>query len=166
MSAMGGMAGMPGMSPMNGGSERMPWGGMVGAGSAASPYGPPDHHSFHQQNLQQQHQQHAQYLQQQHQHQQRAGPYGGPRMVGPTGVPMSGGGPMGGMAGMGAMAGMPGMPGMGGMAGMGGGMHSSQGLGGPFSKKKMKKVAVPVVKDKNCPKRPRNSYIFFTLMKR
>ncbi|KAF9957998.1 Oligosaccharide translocation protein rft1 [Mortierella alpina] len=73
---------------------------------------------------------------------------------------------MGGMAGMGAMAGMPGMPGMGGMVGIGAGMHSSQGLGGPFSKKKMKKVAVPVVKDKNCPKRPRNSYIFFTLMKR
>ncbi|OAQ33669.1 hypothetical protein K457DRAFT_68351 [Linnemannia elongata AG-77] len=35
-----------------------------------------------------------------------------------------------------------------------------------MSKKKIKKAAVPVIKDKNCPKRPRNSYIFFTLMKR
>jgi len=33
-------------------------------------------------------------------------------------------------------------------------------------KKKAKRPVVPVVKDKNCPKRPRNSYIFFTLMKR
>ncbi|KAI1320715.1 hypothetical protein EDD11_010249 [Mortierella claussenii] len=38
--------------------------------------------------------------------------------------------------------------------------------GGGVSKKKVKKPVVPVVKDKNCPKRPRNSYIFFTLMKR
>ncbi|KAF9394958.1 hypothetical protein BGZ94_006620, partial [Podila epigama] len=36
----------------------------------------------------------------------------------------------------------------------------------PMSKKKMKRAIVPVIKDKNCPKRPRNSYIFFTLMKR
>ncbi|KAG0204856.1 Non-histone chromosomal protein 6 [Mortierella sp. GBA30] len=38
--------------------------------------------------------------------------------------------------------------------------------GGGISKKKPKRPVVPVVKDKNCPKRPRNSYIFFTLMKR
>ncbi|KAI7829652.1 high mobility group box domain-containing protein [Gamsiella multidivaricata] len=39
-------------------------------------------------------------------------------------------------------------------------------IGGGISKKKLKKPIVPVIKDKNCPKRPRNSYIFFTLMKR
>ncbi|KAI8353686.1 high mobility group box domain-containing protein [Mortierella sp. GBAus27b] len=42
-------------------------------------------------------------------------------------------------------------------------LHSSLG---PLSKKKIKKPTPPAVKDKNCPKRPRNSYIFFTLMKR
>ncbi|KAF9089812.1 hypothetical protein BGX29_011855 [Mortierella sp. GBA35] len=51
---------------------------------------------------------------------------------------------------------------MGGMAGNSG-LH---GALGPMSKKKIKKAAAPIIKDKNCPKRPRNSYIFFTLMKR
>ncbi|KAF9113721.1 hypothetical protein BGX27_000935 [Mortierella sp. AM989] len=51
------------------------------------------------------------------------------------------------------------------------GMHGRPGGlgpigGGGISKKKVKKPIIPVVKDKNCPKRPRNSYIFFTLMKR
>ncbi|KAF9385050.1 hypothetical protein CPB97_005157 [Podila verticillata] len=50
-----------------------------------------------------------------------------------------------------------------------GGMGPNQGLernGGGISKKKMKRPVAAVEKDKNCPKRPRNSYIFFTLMKR
>ncbi|KAG0265372.1 Non-histone chromosomal protein 6 [Actinomortierella ambigua] len=38
--------------------------------------------------------------------------------------------------------------------------------GGGITKKKLKKAVPAVVKDKNGPKRPRNSYIFFTLMKR
>ncbi|KAG0299201.1 hypothetical protein BGZ98_010259 [Dissophora globulifera] len=51
------------------------------------------------------------------------------------------------------------------------GVHGRPGAlapvaGGGISKKKLKKPIIPVVKDKNCPKRPRNSYIFFTLMKR
>ncbi|KAF9961372.1 non-histone protein [Modicella reniformis] len=51
------------------------------------------------------------------------------------------------------------------------GLHGRPGamgpvVGGGISKKKLKKPVIPVVKDKNCPKRPRNSYIFFTLMKR
>ncbi|KAF9954536.1 hypothetical protein BGZ70_010534 [Mortierella alpina] len=50
------------------------------------------------------------------------------------------------------------------------GLHGRQGMGpapgGGISKKKSKRPVIPVVKDKNCPKRPRNSYIFFTLMKR
>ncbi|KAF9921146.1 hypothetical protein FBU30_008864 [Linnemannia zychae] len=52
--------------------------------------------------------------------------------------------------------------------GMHGGRPGMMGpmVGGGISKKKLKKPVVPVVKDKNCPKRPRNSYIFFTLMKR
>ncbi|KAG0335581.1 Non-histone chromosomal protein 6 [Podila horticola] len=56
--------------------------------------------------------------------------------------------------------------------GMGMGMGMVPGMGvhnggvGAISKKKMKRAMVPQVKDKNCPKRPRNSYIFFTLMKR
>lgn len=57
--------------------------------------------------------------------------------------------------------------GMGMGMGMGpGGMGIHNGGVGAISKKKMKRAVVPVVKDKNCPKRPRNSYIFFTLMKR
>ncbi|KAF9573116.1 hypothetical protein EC968_008965 [Mortierella alpina] len=50
------------------------------------------------------------------------------------------------------------------------GLHGRPGMGpapgGGISKKKSKRPVIPVVKDKNCPKRPRNSYIFFTLMKR
>ncbi|KAF9118844.1 non-histone protein [Mortierella sp. 14UC] len=59
-------------------------------------------------------------------------------------------------------------PGMQQHMGMHGGRPGNMGpvAGGGISKKKLKKTAVPVVKDKNCPKRPRNSYIFFTLMKR
>ncbi|KAF9415425.1 non-histone protein [Podila epigama] len=38
--------------------------------------------------------------------------------------------------------------------------------GGGISKKKLKRPVAVVEKDKNSPKRPRNSYIFFTLMKR
>ncbi|KAG0378123.1 non-histone protein [Mortierella sp. AD032] len=59
-------------------------------------------------------------------------------------------------------------PGMQQHVGMHGGRPGNMGpvAGGGISKKKMKKAVVPVVKDKNCPKRPRNSYIFFTLMKR
>ncbi|KAF9907429.1 hypothetical protein BX616_000422, partial [Lobosporangium transversale] len=51
------------------------------------------------------------------------------------------------------------------------GMHNRPGalgpvVGGGISKKKPKKPVVAAqVKDKNSPKRPRNSYIFFTLMK-
>ena len=56
-----------------------------------------------------------------------------------------------------------------GMAHMG--LHGRTGslgpvMGGGISKKKAKRPVVPTVKDKNSPKRPRNSYIFFTLMKR
>ncbi|KAG0028810.1 Non-histone chromosomal protein 6 [Podila clonocystis] len=65
-----------------------------------------------------------------------------------------GGGPHARM-GMGMGMGM--VPGM--------GVHNGGGIGA-ISKKKMKRAMVPQVKDKNCPKRPRNSYIFFTLMKR
>ncbi|ORZ26285.1 high mobility group box domain-containing protein [Lobosporangium transversale] len=45
-------------------------------------------------------------------------------------------------------------------------MNIHHGGIGSISKKKFKKSIPPVIKDKNCPKRPRNSYIFFTLMKR
>ncbi|KAI7816691.1 high mobility group box domain-containing protein [Gamsiella multidivaricata] len=79
------------------------------------------------------------------------------------------GGPMGGMAGMPGMGGMGGLGGLGGLSGMGGmgSINNLHGVNmGSLSKKKMKKVPMPMIKDKNCPKRPRNSYIFFTLMKR
>ncbi|KAF9179360.1 hypothetical protein BGZ50_006978 [Haplosporangium sp. Z 11] len=164
--AMGGMTSLPGMSPIgggggSGGGERFGWGGMVGAG-APHPYSaPPDHHHSHaQQQLHQQHNlQHAH--SQQQMHFQRMGPHsgGGGRMMG---GPM-GGGPLPGMPGMPGMNGMGAMGGLGGMGGLGMAIHNGMG---PISKKRMKKMVVPVVKDKNCPKRPRNSYIFFTLMKR
>ncbi|KAF8963998.1 hypothetical protein BGZ46_000840 [Entomortierella lignicola] len=161
-SPMGGMTGLPGMNGMNGGSsngggggnERLGWGGMVGVSPGASPYGLPDHQYHHQphHNFQQQPYpgQHMAHLQQQH----RMNPHGG-RIGVPNGVAN--------MTGLGGMAGMAGMAGINGM----GNMNNNHGGGnvGPMSKKKMKVVA-PVVKDKNCPKRPRNSYIFFTLMKR
>ncbi|KAF9962106.1 hypothetical protein BGZ65_009758 [Modicella reniformis] len=108
------------------------------------------------------------------------GRIGGPVPSIPIG--MVNGGPMGGMAGMpsmGVMGGFGGMGGMGiggignmgnmgGMGGMGGGMAASMNnlhnSLGPM-KKMIKKATPPAAKDKNCPKRPRNSYIFFTLMK-
>ncbi|KAF9344355.1 hypothetical protein BGX26_004465 [Mortierella sp. AD094] len=163
-SPMGGMAGLPGMNANSnngnnggsGGNDRLGWGGMVGASSGANPYGVPEHQYHHQPHHGFQQQpypgQYMSHLQQHH----RMGPQGGR-----IGVPN---GSMGGMAGMGGMGGLGGMGGMTGMNGMNN-LHGGAAGMGPMSKKKMKVVA-PVVKDKNCPKRPRNSYIFFTLMKR
>ncbi|KAG0039260.1 hypothetical protein BGZ82_008992 [Podila clonocystis] len=122
MSPMGGMP-MPGMPGMPMGSDRMNWGGMVGA--PTSPYG----HNGHPQYMQG----HAQY-----QPNHLAHPQSMQQHLGPHGR-------------------------------VGAGMGPNQGLernGGGISKKKLKRPAAVVEKDKNCPKRPRNSYIFFTLMKR
>ncbi|KAF8928590.1 hypothetical protein BGZ58_009551 [Dissophora ornata] len=81
------------------------------------------------------------------------------RISGPSGGSMSMGGIPGMAPGMGGMGGMTNMGGLGGIGGMGGmsSMNSLHGGMGSMSKKKIKKGVVPVVKDKNCPKRPRNS---------
>ncbi|KAF9993624.1 High mobility group protein 20A [Entomortierella chlamydospora] len=164
-SPMGGMAGLPGMNAnsnngnngVNGGNGRLGWGGMVEASPGMNPYGVPEHQYHHQPHHGFQHPYPGQHMP--HLQHHRIGPQGGR-----FGVPN---GPMGGIAGMGGMGGLGGMGGMTGMNGMNSMNNFHGGIPGmgPMSKKKMKVVA-PVVKDKNCPKRPRNSYIFFTLMKR
>ncbi|KAF9578313.1 hypothetical protein BGW38_005947, partial [Lunasporangiospora selenospora] len=138
MGSLGGMPGMPSMGPMSG-NDRMNWGGMVGM--SPGPYGhgaPHQPQSLHQQSFHSHlQQQHPQYQQSSHLLQH----------------PQSGMQPQH-MGQHGRAAVQPSVPNMGPMA------------GGGVSKKKPKKAATPAVKDKNGPKRPRNSYIFFTLMKR
>jgi len=129
---LGGMPGMPGLSPMG---DRMGWGGGGLVGAPTSPYGHPQQHAqqLHQQQQQFHHGLQAHPYQQQQPHMMQH-----PQGIPPTAQHM--------------------------------GNHNRVGSMGPAPgggiKKKAKRPVVPVVKDKNCPKRPRNSYIFFTLMKR
>ncbi|KAG0044817.1 hypothetical protein BGZ83_009913 [Gryganskiella cystojenkinii] len=133
-----GLGGMPGMPGMNPMADRMGWGGgMVGA--PQSPYGPPQHSQpMHQQQFHHGLQAHP-YQQQAHMMQQH--PQGIPQQAQHMGN--HGGGRIGNNNN-----------------------NLGPAAGGGISKKKAKRPAAPVFKDKNCPKRPRNSYIFFTLMKR
>lgn len=176
MSPLGGIAGIPGMSPLSNSShDRLGWGGMVGS----NPYGMADHHQQQHHGLQQQqaYSQHMQFQQQQRFVSQGRiggavpgmpmgmGGGGGP-MTGMAGIPGMGAGMMGGgLAGLSGMS-LGGMGNMGNMGGMAASMNNLHNSLGPHTKKKIKKPSPPAVKDKNCPKRPRNSYIFFTLMKR